>query len=326
MSRIVVTGGAGRLGRSVVRGLAEHGHEVVSIDRGRAPGLEVEQVEHDLSDAPATAALFSSIRPQRIVHLAAIAVPFSAPDATMMAVNTGLAFSVLEAALACEAESMLVASSPTVIGYGAPGGWSPTSLPIDERHPTAPWNGYALSKVALEQLVAMAARAHGDRLRIGAFRPCYVIAPEEWAGAPTQQGHTVLQRLARPELSAVALFNYLDARDAADFVHEWGERASDVPNGEVLFVGAEDSLVREPVPEALARLVPGAAAHALRLGPTDPVFSSARARELLGWRPRRSWRSELGEAEHPVATAASDRDRAPEPALASAADREMPRS
>ncbi|WP_228545870.1 NAD-dependent epimerase/dehydratase family protein [Microcella flavibacter] len=118
----------------------------------------------------------------------------------------------------------------------------------------------------------------------------------------------MLQRLANPALSAVALFNYLDARDAADFVHEWGERASDVPNGEVLFVGAEDSLVREPVPEALARLVPGAAAHALRLGPTDPVFSSARARELLGWRPRRSWRSELGEAEHPAV--------APEPALA----------
>ena len=41
MSRIVVTGGAGRLGRSVVAGLAGAGHEVVSLDR-------------DVSDAPSS--------------------------------------------------------------------------------------------------------------------------------------------------------------------------------------------------------------------------------------------------------------------------------
>ena len=33
MSRIVVTGGAGRLGRTLVAGLAQRGHEVVSLDR-----------------------------------------------------------------------------------------------------------------------------------------------------------------------------------------------------------------------------------------------------------------------------------------------------
>ena len=33
MSRIVVTGGSGRLGRTLVSGLAERGHEIVSLDR-----------------------------------------------------------------------------------------------------------------------------------------------------------------------------------------------------------------------------------------------------------------------------------------------------
>lgn len=151
----------------------------------------------------------------------------------------------------------------------------------------------------------MAVRAHGDRLRAGAFRPCFVISPEEWRGAPTQQGHTVAERLDDPALSAVALFNYLDARDAGDFVVRWVQDADRVPNGEVLFVGAGDSLVREPVGEALRREVPGAAHAAGTLAPTAPVFSSARARELLGWQARRSWRTELAVAGDVAAGGAS---------------------
>ncbi len=37
MTRIVVTGGAGRLGRSVVAGLREAGHTVISVDRQADP-------------------------------------------------------------------------------------------------------------------------------------------------------------------------------------------------------------------------------------------------------------------------------------------------
>jgi len=293
VSRILVTGGAGRLGRSVVRVLSEAGHEVVSVDRGTHPGLQVRQLEVDLAAPDAAERTFFEVRPEVVIHLAAIAVPFSAPEPEIFATNTALAFTVLEAALAAGVGSLLVASSPTVIGYGARAGWSPEYLPIDERHPLAPWNAYALSKVAIEELLAMAVRAHGDRIRLGAFRPCYVIAPEEWAGAPTQQGHTIEDRLDDPALSAVALFNYVDARDAGEFVDAWIGAAHRIPNGEIFFVGAPDSLVREPVGAALERLVPGVG-HVARSLPDDAaVFSSRHARELLGWEARRTWRTEL---------------------------------
>jgi UDP-glucose 4-epimerase len=293
VSRVLVTGGSGRLGRSVVRVLAEAGHEVVSVDRGMHPALPVRQLALDLAAPGAAERAFSEVRPEAVVHLAAIATPFSAPEAEIFGTNTALAFTVLEAALATGVRSLLVASSPTVIGYGAPAGWSPAYLPIDEQHPVAPWNAYALSKVAVEELLATAVRAHGDRIRLGAFRPCYVIAPEEWAGAPTQQGHTIEDRLDDPALSAVALFNYLDARDAGAFVDAWIGAADRIPNGEVFFVGAPDSLLREPVPAALERLVPGVGDAARSLPDDAPVFSSGHARDLLGWEARRTWRTEL---------------------------------
>lgn len=301
MSRIIVTGGSGRLGRSVVQALADAGHEVVSIDRV-ASGLPVRELAVDLMDPAGTAAAFSEVRPDAVVHLAAVAVPGALPDPEMFEVNTRLAWNVVEACLASSASALLVASSPTVIGYGAPG-WTPSYLPLDEDHPREPWNGYAVSKVAVEEIIRMAARRHGDRMRFGLFRPCYVIAPEEWEGAVTQQGHTVAERIADPALSAVALFNYLDARDAADFVRTWIERCDQAPNGEVFFVTAPDALVDLPTAEAVAALVPGAAAAAASLTGSDAVFSGRRAAELLGWRARRTWRTELAA---PVEAAAAE--------------------
>lgn len=299
-ARVIVTGGAGRLGRSVVGVLADAGCEVVSIDRTRVPGLAARQLRVDLLDAAETRTAFAEIEPDAVVHLAAIAVPGALPDAEVFDINTRLAWSVLEATVASGARSLLVASSPTVIGYGAPSGWRPAYLPLDEKHPVAPWNGYALSKVAIEEIVRMAVRRDGDRVRFGVFRPGYVIAPEEWDGAATQQGHTVAERLADPALSAVALFNYVDARDAGEFVQAWLDHAAEIPNGEVFFVAAPDSLVDAPVDSALARFVPGCAEAAGILHGDDAVFSTAHARRLLGWRARRTWRGELRSAEEPA--------------------------
>ncbi|GGF43201.1 nucleoside-diphosphate-sugar epimerase [Microbacterium sorbitolivorans] len=293
MSRVVVTGGAGRLGRSVVTALAEAGHEVVSIDRGSLEGMPATQLSVDLLDLDAAAAAFAEIRPDAVVHLAAIAVPGALPDPDIYRINTQLVWSVLQAALASGATKMLLASSPTVMGYGSPSGWEPQYLPLDEKHPTAPWNGYGASKVAMEQIVQMAVRQHGHRTRFGAFRPCYVIAPEEWAGAPTQQGHTVAERIANPELSAVALFNYVDARDAGEFVDAWIRKADDVPNGSTFFVGAPDALYDGDTADGIRQYLPAAAGAADQLSGTQSVFSSDNAEQLLGWRAKRLWRDEL---------------------------------
>jgi len=292
--KVVVTGGSGRLGRSVVAGLAGAGHEVVSLDRVRGIELDgVSQVEVELTDAGATDAAFGRVRPEGVVHLAAIATPFSAPEPVIWDTNTSIAFHVLQAAVSNGASRILAASSPTPLGYGNPQGWQPTYLPIDEQHPLRPWNAYALSKVTIESIIAMFAAQQGKAVALGSFRPCFVISPDEWQGAPTQQGHTVAERLADPSLAAVSLFNYIDARDAASFVDVWLRAAGDLPSGETFFVGAADAMAQAPLAELIPRFLPGTEELAAGLTGTAPAFSIAKATSLLGWRPTRSWRSEL---------------------------------
>jgi len=292
--KVLVTGGSGRLGASVVSGLADVGHEVVSVDRAPFPGLPAaEQVTVDLTDAEATDAAFARIRPEAVVHLAAIATPFSAPEAVIWDTNTSIAFHVLQSAVTHGATRVLASSSPTPLGYGAPHGWRPDYLPIDEQHSLRPWNAYAASKAAIEHLVATFATQQGPAVALGSFRPCFVLSPDEWQGAPTQQGHTVAERLADPALAAVSLFNYVDARDAAAFVDTWLAAAPQLENGQTFFVGAADALATRPLAELIPQFFPGTEELAADLTGDAPAFSIAKAASLLGWRPTRSWRSEM---------------------------------
>lgn len=297
MSRIFVTGGSGRLGRSVVAGLAQAGHEVVSVDRDAVPaGLLPAGVVQETADllAPGEALrLLRNAKPDAVIHLAAIAVPFSAPEDVIFATNTRLAFAVISAATELGVGKIITASSPTVLGYGCPAGWLPPSFPLDERTPPKPWNAYALSKLIAEQTMQMFATAQGEKIRYAAFRPCFVISPEEWEGAPTQQGHTLAERLADPALSAPALFNYVDARDVADFLDLLLQKMEDIPNGETFFVGAADALAAAPLAELMPKFLPGSETLSAGLTGTSPAFSIAKAQELLGWQPKRSWRTEL---------------------------------
>lgn len=294
--RIIVTGGSGRLGRTLVTGLADAGHEIVSIDREPSAALDrdgITQASLDLTDADATASALAATSADALIHLAAIAVPFSAPEDVIIRTNAALAQSVLGGAVRAGIHRVVAASSPTVVGYGAPRGWTPERLPLDETSPTEPWNAYALSKLLIEQTVDMLRRQAGDDVRFASFRPCYVIAPEEWAGALTQQGHTVLDRLDDPALCAPALFNYVDARDVAAFTDTLLAALDHIPNGERFFVGADDALARRPLSELLPEFHPGTEHAAAALTGTSPAFSSDKAARLLGWRPSRTWRAEL---------------------------------
>src|SRR5882672_3559345 len=96
MSRVVVTGGAGKAGRAVVRELVERGREVLSVDLVRSPDLPCEQLVADLTEyGQAVDALKSA---ESVVHLAAIPAPGLQPDELTFRVNTTSTYNVFAAA------------------------------------------------------------------------------------------------------------------------------------------------------------------------------------------------------------------------------------
>lgn len=64
----------------------------------------------------------------------------------------------------------------------------------------------------------------------------------------------------------------------------------------VLFIAADDSSVAEPLSELPPRLFPSIGQMARELTGSRPVLSNAWTKEVLGWRPLRSWRA----AAHPA--------------------------
>ncbi|PRB70076.1 NAD(P)-dependent oxidoreductase [Arthrobacter sp. MYb213] len=296
---IIITGGSGRLGRAVVTGFAAAGHQVISVDKElpQEPVPAVNYQRVDLLDAAATIKLFVHHKPTSVISLAALAVPFMAPEEVLLRTNASIAHNVVAAAVAVGSTKIVLASSPSIMGYGAPSGWIPSRLPLDEQETPRPWHAYGLSKYVAEQIAAMFAAQQGpdSTVKFASFRPCFVIAEEEWEGSPTQQGHTVRERLADPSLSAPALFNYVDARDVCDFLLMLLEKFDRVDNGDVFFVGAADALATEPLAELIPQSYPELRDLASKLTGTSPAFSSDKARQVLGWEPRRSWRTELSQ-------------------------------
>lgn len=66
------------------------------------------------------------------------------------------------------------------------------------------------------------------------------------------------------------------------------------PDHEVIGFFAADSLATEPLCDLVPRFYPGAEAMAAGLTGTQPGISIDKARRLLGYEPRHSWRDQSG--------------------------------
>ena len=153
MSRVVVTGGAGKAGRAVVRDLLEHGYDVVSIDLLRDPKLtEGQQLVADLTDYGETVDALKGA--DLVVHLAAIPAPGLKPDELTFRVNTTSTYNVFAAAPLLGLSRVVWASSETTLGLPFEREL-PRYAPIDEEHPLLPESSYALSKVVSEEMASI---------------------------------------------------------------------------------------------------------------------------------------------------------------------------
>ncbi len=140
MSRIFVTGGSGRLGRSVVAGLAEAGHHVISVDRDAVPADAAAGWRRAGNRRSAGARGGRAPDPGRQRPTPSSTWPRSPYRSARLRTSSSprtrgspLPSSARRRTLGVP--KIVTASSPTVLGYGSPAGWLPPSFPLDERTP-----------------------------------------------------------------------------------------------------------------------------------------------------------------------------------------------
>jgi len=284
MSRVVVTGGSGKLGRAVVADLLAHGWEVHNLDLVAPAEPLCEHTRIDLTDYGQVVEAFTGIDARydgldAVVHLAAIPGPGVAANAATFANNVPSTYNVFAAARLAGIRNVVWASSETVLGL--PFDTPPPYVPVDEEYAGRPETAYSLGKLLDEQMAAQFCR-WDPALKIIGLRFSNVMAPADYEAFPSFD--------ADASLRSWNLWSYIDARDGAQAVRL--ALAHDQPGFEVFIVANADTVMTRPNTELLAEVYPDVR-RARDFGDHETLLSIEKAKRVLGYQPRHSWRDEV---------------------------------
>lgn len=294
--RILFTGGSGKAGRHAVTYLIEQGHTVLNVDR--VP-LAIEGVENRIADVTdagqmfdvmASYAGYDELEPgtgipnfDAVVHFAAVPRLLMTSDNECYRVNTLGTYNVIDAAVKFGIKKIIFASSETTYGVCfADGESKPDYLPIDEEHPVVPEDSYAMSKVVNEVTARSFQRRSG--VDIYGLRINNVIEPHEYQlNFPSY--------LAEPSVRRRNIFAYIDARDLGHMVHQC--LLTDGLGFEIFNVSNDDHSVKENTEQLIDTYYQGVPAS--KMGLDETFYSNKKAKRLVGYSPKHSWRMYLDE-------------------------------
>ncbi|MGW9183913.1 NAD-dependent epimerase/dehydratase family protein [Agromyces sp. NPDC055661] len=282
--RIAVTGGSGKLGRTVVRTLREEGHEVVNLDQ---QGDRESVTRVDLTDYGQVIDAIAGVDDRHagvdaIVHLAAIPAPGIVSDVATFHNNMLSTFNVFQAARRLGIGRIVYASSETVLGL--PFDVPPPYIPVDEEYAARPESTYSLVKHLEEQMAIELVRWHPE-LSITALRFSNVMDPADYDAFPSFDADASLRKWN--------LWGYIDARDGAQAVSL--ALAARKPGFERYIIAAADTVMTRPNAELVAEVFPDVPVRG-DLGVNDTMLSIDKARRMLGYEPRHTWRDEVTDA------------------------------
>lgn len=224
--RILLTGGAGFIGSSLVRTLLQRGHQVHVLDALTYAGVLAsldEVTDHpaygftraDIVDAEAVRAVFEDFQPQAVAHLAAethVDRSITGPAAFVRTNVLGTQV-MLDAALAHYRQlgsgdqdrfRFLHISTDEVFGALGPDGFFDETSPYDPRSP------YAASKAASDHLVRAWANSFG--------LPCLISNCSNNYG-PRQFPEKLIPHLIMMALKGQPLPIYGDGSNVRDWLH-----------------------------------------------------------------------------------------------------------
>ena len=280
--RVVVTGSSGKIGREAVKSLIEAGHRVVGFDLHLA-SAPTRTLPVDCRDFAQVIGALSGVdnfsrTPDAVVHLAAIPGPGQAPDHVTFEINTLSTYNVFSACARLGIPRIVWGSSETMYHLPFAPESPPPFLPIDETTPEGPRFHYALSK-QLGEKMADTFVSWNPNMSIASFRFGNVFGPADRANLAG------IQRDPAPRRANG--FAYVDAADAG-LACRLGVEA-DFAGHQRLLIAAGDTIVDRPTLELCAEFFPDVPLRAPLDGYAS-LYSTARAREVIGYEPRVSWR------------------------------------
>jgi UDP-glucose 4-epimerase len=286
--RVLVTGGAGFVGATLVRRLVNSGHFVRVFDNyttgdpAHLDGVDAELVEGDIRDVAALDKALDGL--DSVIHLAAAgSVVMSVQDpVSNFDVNVVGTFRVLDAARRAGVERTVQASTGgALIGDATP--------PVDELSLPKPISPYGASKLAGEGYAHAFAAAYGLRTVALRFANAYGPWSERKQGAVTmffRAIHTGQPIVIFGDGSASRDYTHVD--DISGAIELALDR--DVPGGTVLHVASGVETTTAELAD-LCRGAAGAPDHPVeyrpgRVGEVGRNFASYDlARQVLGYAP-----------------------------------------
>ena len=299
--RVFITGASGFIGRALADRFRSDGHEVAGVDLAADPPNDV--VAGDVGEAGAWQEHAAGA--DLVIHTAAV-VSFRLTDrAGTWRANVLGTRNALDAAERGGARRFVHFSSITVFGFACPDG-------VTERHPVRLTGiPYPDTKIAAEQVVLQAhaegripctiirpADVHGPRSRPWAVLPVelirarQVVVPDGGRGvhSPVYVDNLVdgVVLAAASDAGAGQVFTFVDPVRIT--IGEFYGRYADALGMKLMTAPAPLAKAGAAAAYAVGRLRrdpdvqvhPLAAAYFLRRG----TYSSAKAREVLGWEPR----------------------------------------
>ncbi len=283
---VAVTGGSGKLGRAVVTDLLENGYTVVNLDRVAGPDSGALFVKVDLTDYGQTVAALQGVddrydRIDAVVHLAAIPAPGLTTNSATFENNITGTYHVFEAARAAGIKTVVWASSETVLGLPFGPASPPPYIPVDEEYHPRPHSAYSLAKTLEEEMAHQFCRWDPE-LSMTGLRFSNVMEAADYADFPGYDDD--------PATRVWNLWGYIDARDGAQAVRLALQAAR--PGRDVFIVANADTVMSRDSAGLAAEVFPGVPLKRELTG-TETMLGIDKARRVLGFEPRYSWRDQV---------------------------------
>ena len=284
MTKVIVTGGSGKLGRAVLADLVAHDYRVLNLDQTLPRDPVAPTVRVDLTNFGEVIAALRGVDEHKgpfdaVVHLAAIPAPGLFANARTFANNVPATYNVFEAARVLGIKNVVFASSETVLGL--PFENPPPYAPVDEEYVPRPETAYSLGKLVDETIAQQFAR-WDPALKIIALRYSNVMDVEDYQAFPRFDGDAKKRKWN--------LWGYIDARDGAQAARKALEAT--FTGFEAFIIANADTVMTRPNASLMAEVFPGVDTLPTMTA-NGTLLSIEKAKRMLGYHPQHSWRNHV---------------------------------